>query len=166
MPDNSQDSVFTKKDLKAILLKSMTLSWQNAYRHKDKHASDNFCQMLSYFVQSQSIGNSQVASKPSFLLSQYILVGTVFKWSFQTWLTWPFHINIFGGQQNSCIYCKSNNGPRGVYLDYCGPCPVHPTLTHKWDDCFNNPQNNFTGSQHASGQERGGQTRHGSYYSK
>jgi hypothetical protein len=81
------------------------------------------------------------------------------------WLTWPFHINIFGGQQNSCICHKSNNGPNGVYLDYCDSCPVYPTLTHTWDDCFNNPKNHFTGAQHANGQERGSQTRHGSYYS-
>ena len=62
MPHEDQDSVFTDTDLKALLLKSMPLSWQNAYLLKGTCVSDNFCQMLSYFVQSQSIGDSQVAS--------------------------------------------------------------------------------------------------------
>ena len=58
MPHEDQDSVFTDTDLKALLLKSMPLSWQNASLLKGTRASDNFCQMLSYFVQSQSIGDS------------------------------------------------------------------------------------------------------------
>ena len=46
MPQNKQDSVFTDYDLKAILLRSMPLSWQNAYLQQDTFISDNFHQML------------------------------------------------------------------------------------------------------------------------
>ena len=73
MPHDNQDSVFTDTDLKALLLKSIPLSWQNTYLLKSTRASDNFCQMLSYFVQSQSIGERQVASKP--FLSPAIIHG-------------------------------------------------------------------------------------------
>ena len=73
--------------------------------------------------------------------------------------------NYFNGNQSFCIPHKSNKGPRGVYSDYNGPCPVHPTLTHTWDNCFNNPKTNFKGSQNVRNQERGGQTRRGLYYS-
>ena len=64
MPHDNQDSTSTDTDMNALLLKSLPLSWQNAYFLKGTCSSDNFCQMLSYFVQSQSTGNSQVASKP------------------------------------------------------------------------------------------------------
>ena len=78
MPHEDQDSVFTDTDLKALLLKSMPLSWQNAYLLKGTCVSHNFCQMLSYFVQTQSIGDSQVASKPFFPLPHYMVVGDGF----------------------------------------------------------------------------------------
>ena len=77
MLHENQNSLFTDTDIKALLLRSMPLSWQNAFFLKGTCVSDNFCQMLSYFVQSQSIGDSQVASKPSFLLPQYMVVGSV-----------------------------------------------------------------------------------------
>jgi hypothetical protein len=73
IPHDNQDSVFTDTDLKALLLKSIPLSWQNAYLLKGTHVSDNFCQMLSYFVKSQSIGEHQVVSKP--FLSSAIING-------------------------------------------------------------------------------------------
>ena len=50
-------------------------------------------------------------------------------------------------------------------MDYNGPCPVHPTLTHTWGNCFNNPKNTFTGSRNVRNQDRGGRTGRGSYYS-
>ena len=78
MLHEGQDSVFTDTDLKALLLKSMPLSWQNAYLLKGTCVSDNFCQMLSYFVQSQSIGDSQVKLNPSFPLPHYMVVGDSF----------------------------------------------------------------------------------------
>ena len=66
MPHDKQDSTFTETDLKALLLKSMPLAWQNAYMLKGTHAVDNFCQMVSYFVQTQPIGDNQTRSTPSF----------------------------------------------------------------------------------------------------
>ena len=43
MPHKEQDSTFTDTGLKALLLKSMPLSWQNAYMLKGTHAIDSFC---------------------------------------------------------------------------------------------------------------------------
>ena len=166
MPHEDQDSVFIDMDLKALLLKSMPLSWQNAYLLKGTHASDNFCQMLSYFVQSQSIEDSPVASKPFF--SPTTLHGGRGWFSHgcsghgQFDHSTSSHSN---GNQSFRIPCTLNNGPSGVYLDYNGPCPVHPTLTHTWGDCFNNPKNTFTGNRNVRNQDRGGQTGHGLYYS-
>jgi hypothetical protein len=166
MPHDNQDSVSTDTNIKSLLLKSLPLSWQNAYLLKGTRSSDNFCQMLSYFVQSQFTGNSQVASKP--FLSSATMHGGGGRFSHsrsgcgQLGHSTSSH---FGGKQNSCIPCKSNIGPRGVYLDYTGPCPVYPTPAHTWDDCFNNPKINFTGSRNVRNQERGGQPRHGLYYS-
>ena len=52
MPHNKgKDTIFSDNDLKALLLKSMPISWQNAYLLKDKQVTDDFCQMLTYFVQ-------------------------------------------------------------------------------------------------------------------
>ena len=69
MPHDKQDSTFTETDLKALLLKSMPFAWQNAHMLKGICATDNFCQMLLYFVQTQSIGNNQTRSTPSFPLT-------------------------------------------------------------------------------------------------
>ena len=57
MPHDDQDYVFTDTDLKPLLMKSMPLPWQNAYLLKGTCVSDDFHEMLSYFVQSQSIGD-------------------------------------------------------------------------------------------------------------
>jgi hypothetical protein len=51
--------VLTDTDLKALLFKSMPLSWQNAYLLKGTCISDDFQQMLSYFIQFQSITDNQ-----------------------------------------------------------------------------------------------------------
>ena len=61
--DEEKDTVFTDTDLKALLLKSVPLTWQNAYLLKGTQSTDNFCQMLAYFVQFQSIRDTQGASK-------------------------------------------------------------------------------------------------------
>ena len=95
-------SMFTDTGLKALLLKSMPLSWQNAYLLKGIRASQNFCPMLSYFVQSQSIGESQVASKP------FLSTATI-HWGGRGGGTGcgPFgqHFIHFCGNQNTCIHC-------------------------------------------------------------
>ena len=58
------DTVLTHTSLKALFLKSMTLSWQNAYLLK-VHTSNNFWQMILYFVQLQSITDNQMVAKAS-----------------------------------------------------------------------------------------------------
>ena len=40
--DNKKDTVFTETNLKALLLKSMPSSWQNAYLLKGTQTTDNF----------------------------------------------------------------------------------------------------------------------------
>ena len=61
--DNDNDMAFTDTDLEALLFKSMLLSWQNAYLLKGTRVSDDFWQMLSYFVQFQSITDNQTELK-------------------------------------------------------------------------------------------------------
>jgi hypothetical protein len=54
LPDvekDNEDSSFSELDLKALLLKSMPTSWQQADALKVTHTSDDYCDMLSYFVQ-------------------------------------------------------------------------------------------------------------------
>ena len=75
MPHNDKkDTVFTDTDLKGLLLKSMPSSWQNAYLLKGTQTTDNFQQMLSYFVQLQNITDNQPASK-DFSASQGLDIG-------------------------------------------------------------------------------------------
>ena len=61
--DDEKDKVFTDTDLKALLLKSMPSLWQNAYLLKGTRTTDDFRQMLSYFVQLQSITDNQTVAK-------------------------------------------------------------------------------------------------------
>lgn len=48
------------------------------------------------------------------------------------------------------IPCKPNGGNNTPYIDYCGPCPVHPTLSHAWGDYGNNPRHKSVGGQHTT----------------
>ena len=127
MPHEDQDSVFTDTDLKALLLKSMPLSWQNAYLLKGTRASDDFRQMLLYFVQSQSIGDSQVVSKPFFSPTTLHGGGGRFSRGRSGHGQLGHSTSHFNGNQSFRIPRTSNSGPHGVYLDYNGPCLVHPT---------------------------------------
>ena len=61
--------VSTDTILKALLLKSVPLTWQNAYLLKGTQSTGNFCQTLAYFVQFQSITDTQGVSK-SYAVSQ------------------------------------------------------------------------------------------------
>ena len=64
MPHNKgKDTIFSNNDLKALLLKSMPTSWQNAYALKGTQVTDDFYKMLAYFVQFQSITDTQTMSK-------------------------------------------------------------------------------------------------------
>ena len=61
--DEDKDMIFTDTDLKALLLKSVPMAWQNAYLLRCTRNTDNFRQMLSYFIQFQNITNAQGFSK-------------------------------------------------------------------------------------------------------
>ena len=61
--DKDKDLIFSDNDLEALLLKSMSISWQNPYLLEGTQVTDNFCQMLAYFVQFQSNTDSQTMSK-------------------------------------------------------------------------------------------------------
>ena len=66
--DHDNDTAFSDTDLKALLFKSMPLTWHNAYLLKGSHISDDFCQMQSYFVQFKRITDNQTSIKHSLLL--------------------------------------------------------------------------------------------------
>ena len=88
--DDEKDAVFTDANLKALLLKSMPLTWQNSYLQKGTCTSDNFRRMLSYFVQLQSITDTQVLSRS----------GATFQ-------------NIDSRNQHKCI--RTNRGQNGHF---------------------------------------------------
>ena len=119
MPHDKQDSTFTETDLKALLLKSMPLAWQNTYMLKDTCATDNFCQMLLYFVQTQSIGDNQTRSTPSLPPTNTRSTGGRFSQSCsgRGQFGKPSSLS-YGDHQNSHIPCKIDTSHRGDYLDY------------------------------------------------
>ena len=61
--DENKVTVFTDTDLKALLLKSVPTAWQNTYLLRGTRNTDDFQQMLSYFIQFQNITNAQGFSK-------------------------------------------------------------------------------------------------------
>ena len=159
IPHNKQDSTFTETVLKALLLKSMPLAWQNAYMLKGTRATDNFCQMLLYFVQTQSIGDNQTRSTPSFFPTNIHSTGGRFSQGCSGHGQFGKSSSLsYGEYQNSHIPRKIDTSHCGVYKYYRGPCPVHPTLTHTWGDCFNNPKNNNTSGRNINNRNRGGRT--------
>jgi hypothetical protein len=69
--DDEKDIVFTDTDLKALLLKAIPSSWQNAYLLRGTCTSDNFPHIHSYFIQLQSITDNQTVAK-YFSASQHL----------------------------------------------------------------------------------------------
>ena len=61
--DEEKDTVFTDTDLKVFLLKLLPSTWQNASVLKGTRNTDNFWQILSYFIQYQNITDTQGISK-------------------------------------------------------------------------------------------------------
>ena len=148
--DDDKDTVFTVSDLKALLLKLMPLSWQNAYLLKGTCISDDFRQMLSYFVQFQSITDNQTSTKTLSTLhgmdngrqQKYIRTNRGrsgrFPSSFQS------------GRNNIERVPRKNTSSQGPFVDFRGPCPVHPMSSHTWGDCFNNPKNKASEGQNSN----------------
>ena len=61
--DDKKDTVFTDTDLMVFLLKLLPSTWQNASVLKRTRNTDNFWQILSYFIQYQNITDTQRISK-------------------------------------------------------------------------------------------------------
>ena len=98
--------------------------------------------MLAYFVQFQSITDSQATIRSN--------AGSA------TWdqkkhnkytrtnhgRSGSFFFSIHSGQtEGNRIPRKIQLNSQGPFIDFHGPCPVHPMSTHTWGDCFNNPKN-------------------------
>ena len=146
--DDEKDTVFTDTDLKALLLKSMPLTWQNSYLLKGTRTSDDFHKMLSYFIQLQSITDTQAISRSGVIPQnndnrnqhKYIRTNRGQSGRFSS---------SFQNRQNNmdCIPCKQKTNNQGPFVDFKGTCPVHPMASHAWGDCFNNPKNKTSESQ-------------------
>ena len=103
--------------------------------------------MLSYFVQFQSITDNQTGTKTLSTLhgmdngrqQKYIRTNRGrsgrFPSSFQS------------GRNNIERVPRKNTRSQGPFVDFWGPCPVHPMSSHTWGDCFNNPKNTTSEGQ-------------------
>ena len=134
------DTVLTHTSLKALFLKSMTLSWQNAYLLK-VHTSNNFWQMILYFVQLQSITDNQMVAKASSashsldtgnntnmcVLTMDMVAGFFFLLSEPLSWYWPYSMEL-------------NINPQRPLWSF-GDFPVHLMSSHTWGNCFNNTKN-------------------------
>lgn len=61
--DEEMGMMFNDMDLMVLHLNSMPSTWQNSYLLKATGITDNFQQMPTYFVQYQSITDSQTATR-------------------------------------------------------------------------------------------------------
>jgi hypothetical protein len=132
MPHNDKKyTVFTDTDLKALLLKSMPSSWQNACLLKGTQTTDDFRQMLSYFVQLQSITDSQMVAKAP-IVSPGFDTGKHHKYV----CTNHGQSGLFSSSFQSSradidrIPRKPKTNSQGPFVDFQGSCPVHPMSSH------------------------------------
>jgi hypothetical protein len=138
--DDDKDVVFTDTDLKALLLKLMPLSWQNAYLLKGTRVSDDFQQRLSYFVQFQSITDNHTGLKV-YSASQGLDSGKQHKYICTNHGQSEHFPSYQSGRNNTDQIPWKNTGIQGPFVGFWGPCPVHPMSSHTWGDCFNSPKN-------------------------
>ena len=105
--------------------------------------------MLSHLIQFQNITDTQGFSK-SFATSQNLEVGQQHKYSHTNWgRSRRFQsLHQDGLRFTDRIPQKTNSTQLGPFIDYKGPCPIHPMSSHTWGDCYNNPKNKDIGSQH------------------
>ena len=59
---------------------------------------------------------------------------------------------------------KKTSVQSGPFIDYKGPCPVHPMSSHTWGDCHNNLKNKATGGQHNNTQSNAHHYKGGNFY--
>ena len=134
--DDDKDAAFTDTDLKALLLKSMPLSWQNVYLLKGTRVSDDFWQMLSYFVQFQNITDNQTGTN-TFSTSQGLNNERQHKYSRTSCgQSGHFPSSFQSGQNNIDQIPRKNTSIQGPFVDFWGPCSVHPMSSHTWGGLF------------------------------
>ena len=117
--DDKIDTVFTDTDFRALLLKSMPSSWQNAYLLKGTQNTDDFQEMLSYSVQLQSITDNQtVARAPS--VSQGLDIGKQHKYiRTHNGQSGHFSSPFQSGQADiDHILWKSKTNSQGPFMDF------------------------------------------------
>ena len=163
--DDEKDAALPNTDLKSLLLKSMPLSWQNVYLLKGKCISDSFQQIPSYFVEFQSITDYQLSTK-AFSASQSLDYGNQHKYiCTNCGQSSCFSSSFQNGWTNiDHIPQKNNSNNPGPFVDFKGPCLVHPMSSHTWGDCFNNPKNKTAEGQNINPHNIESQNRHGYYY--
>ena len=143
--DEEKDLIFTDTDLKALILKSMPPTWQNSYLLKGTRITDDFRQMLAYFVHFQSITDLQatIRSNPGSATWDQKKHNKYARTNHER--SGRFPVPIHGGRtEGNRIPRKTHSTSQGPFVDFRGPCPVHPMSTHTWGDCFNNPKNKVT----------------------
>ena len=109
----------------------MTLSWQNAYLLEDTQTSDSFQQMLSYFVQLQSITENQTFAKTS-SASQGLDIGKQQKYICTNHGQSSRFFSSFQSSQADIdhIPWKPKTKSQGPFVDFQGPNPAHPMSSH------------------------------------
>ena len=163
--DEEKDTVFTDTDLKARLWKSVPITWQNAYLLKGTRSTDNFCQMLAYFVQFQSITDAQGSSKP-YAISLSVNTRKPYKYICTNHgQSRCFIPSIQGGRADTDRIPRKNKPmASGPFIDFRGTCPVHPMSSHTWGDCFNIPKNKALDGQHDNTRHNVNHYSRGCYY--
>ena len=109
----------------------MPSSWQNAYLLKGTQTIDDFQQMLSYFVQLQSITDNQtVAKAPS--ASQGLEIRKQHKYVHTNHgQSGRFSSSFQSGRADfDSIPQKPNTNSQGPFVDFQGPNPAHPMSSH------------------------------------
>ena len=76
-----------------------------------------------------------------------------------------FPSSLQGGQTHiDHIPRKVKINPQGPFIDFKGPCPVHPMSSHTWGGCSHNPKNKALNGQDNSTQYDNSQSQ-SQYYS-
>ena len=125
--DDKSQSVLDNADLKLVFFKAMPTVWQQDFELQGKTLDDDYRTIVNFFVTQQTIKDTQRASGEG------------------THKRKPEQHN--GGDRDKKKRNDSRRQQGGnnkmatkVFVDYKGPCPVHPGAAHTWGDCYNNPQ--------------------------
>jgi hypothetical protein len=106
--------------------------------------------MLSYFVQIQSITDNQTDTK-TFSTSQSLDNLRQNKYICTNHgRSGRFPSSLQSSWNNTDQIPQKNTSSQGPFVDFRGPCPVHPMSSHTWGDCFNNPKNKALEGQNSN----------------